>query len=207
MINLLPPDAKESVLYARRNTLLVRWLAAIIVGLIGVVITVAAGQYYLNQSAKSYATDVEKTQQLLKDQQLDETQKRVTEISSSMKLMVDVLSRQVLFSDLIRQVGAAIPPGAALTNLSINKLEGGIDLQFKATDYQTSTQVQVNLEDPDNRIFEKADLININCQSPTGDETPSDLIDIKYPCTVDIRALFAKDNPFLFISKDRVGAQ
>lgn len=206
MINLLPPDAKESILYARRNTMLARWLAAIIIGLIGVIIAVAAGQFYLNQSAKSYAAEVEKTEQLLQEQKLAETQQRVTEISASMKLMVQVLSRQVLFSDLIRQVGAAIPPGAALTNLTINKLEGGIDLQFKAANYQTATQIQVNLEDPDNRIFEKADILGINCSSPSESSSDNEEVDIRYPCTANIRALFAKDNPFLFISKERGGA-
>lgn len=206
MINLLPPDAKKNILYARRNMVLARWLVAIFAGLIGIIVTVAAGQYYLNLSAKSYAAEAEKTQQMLKAQKLDETNKRVTEISSSMKLMVQVLSRQVLFSDLIRQIGAVIPPGASLTNLTINKLEGGIDLQFKATDYQTSTQIQVNLEDPHNRIFEKADIININCQSSDGNSDVAEQIDTKYPCTVNVRALFAKDNPFLFISNKRGGS-
>lgn len=202
MINLLPPTDKAALLYARRNTQLLHWLVAIIMGLGGVLVLVGAGQLYLNQAANAHAQEVERTTQQLKAQKLDETQKRVTDISASLKLMVQVLSKQVLFSDLIRQIGAAIPPGAALADLRISKLEGGIDLQFKATDYQTATQVQVNLQDPNNRIFDKADIVSISCTTPTTSNSSSQA-DSRYPCTVTIRALFSKNNPFLFISPER----
>ncbi|CAN5666000.1 hypothetical protein BH23PAT1_BH23PAT1_0850 [soil metagenome] len=204
MINLLPPDIRESVSYARRNTLLIRWLIAVAIGLAGVAVIVVAGQAYISQATKAYAKEIELTKQHLKDQKLEETQKQVSDLSSSLKLMVDVLSRQILFSDLIRQTGAAIPPGAVLTNLTISKVQGGIDLQFKATDYQTATQIQVNLEDPDNKIFDKADIVSISC-STEANTSNNDGSGGKYPCTVSIRALFTKNNPFLFISKQRPG--
>ena len=205
MINLLPPESKDSIIYARRNTMLLHWLSAILIGLVGIIVIVLFGQVYLNKSATSYAAEIEQTKAQLKAQKLDETQKRVADISASLKLMVQVLSKQVLFSDLIRQVGAAIPPGAVLTDLRISKLEGGIDLQFKATDYQTASQVQVNLADPNNRIFEKADIVSISCTSPVATTGEVEQVDRRYPCSVTLRALFAKDNPFLFISKDRTG--
>lgn len=205
MINLLPPDVRENVLYARRNTMLIRWLVAVIVGLAGVAIIVLAGQAYLNQATKSYAQEVEQTKQQLKDQKLEETQKEVSDISSSLKLMVDVLSRQILFSELMRQTGAAIPPGAILTNLTISKVQGGIDLQFRATDYQTATQIQVNLEDPTNKIFDKADIVSISCTSSSNEPNDTNPVNNRYPCTVSTRALFTKNNPFLFINKERPG--
>ncbi len=199
MINLLPPEVRQHFVYARRNTKLRRWAAAMVFGIIGIVAVVFFGQLYLDQSTKSFAAQAEVTQKQLQVQKLDETQKRVSEISSSLQLVVQVLSRQVLFSKLIRQIGAATPPGAAMTDLKISKLQGGIDLQFNAATYETASQVQVNLQDPNNKIFDKADIININCAS-----NPSDP---RYPCQVSIRAQFAKNNPFLFINNPTTGVK
>lgn len=194
MINLLPQDIKDTVLYARRNLILTRWVAAFFVGIIGVGVVVFAGQIYINQSVKSYTADVQNKKDQLARQQLTETQKRTEEISTSTKLALQVLSRQVVFSELLRQIGSAMPSGASLQTLSIDKLEGGIDLQAVAVDYRTATQVQVNMEDPSNKIFEKADILSITC-TPTDQNTQGDN---RYPCQVGIRALFAKDNPFTF---------
>lgn len=194
MINLLPPDVKETLVYARRNHMLIKWVAAFFVGIIGIGVVVFAGQLYINQTVKSYAADVQNKKDQLANQQLEETQKRTEEISSSTKLALQVLSRQVLFAELLRQIGAAMPSGASLQSLSLDRLEGGIDLQAVAVDYRTATQVQVNLEDPDNKIFDKADILSITCTSTaTGTQ-----VDSRYPCNVGVRALFAKDSPFTF---------
>lgn len=196
MINLLPPDVKLDITRARRNTSLRAWSFAVCCAIVCVVLVVAAGHFYLQQSIDSYSKQVAASQQQLADQKLEETQKEIETVSGNLKLVVQVLSRAILFSKLLGQVGSAIPNGAVLTNLSIsNKVQGGIDLSFSATDFQTATQVQLNLSDPNNQIFDKADIINVQCAEPGG-ETVSD----QYPCTIQIRALFAKNNSFSFIS-------
>jgi hypothetical protein len=195
MINLLPPEAKQSIAYARRNTQLARWVILVMSSFGGIAIVVVFGLLYMSQSISANQHQIADTQAQLKVQKLEETQKRVQDISSSLKLVLQVLSKEVLFSQLLKQTGAAMPPNTALMNLSINKLQGGLDLQARAADDQAATQIQVNLEDPANKIFSKADIINIQCK---GDATTP--LDIKYPCVVTIRAQFAQNNPFLFIN-------
>jgi hypothetical protein len=191
MINLLPPDQKTTMLYARRNTKLRNWCSVFLLAIVGVLIIMVFGQLYMDRTIKSYAAQVTSSSEQLKNQKLEETQKQVTDISSSLQLVLQVLSREILFSKLIQQIGTIIPPGAALSDLSINKVEGGIDLRFNAADYSTATQVHVNFQDPENKIFDKADLISITCAA-TGAPDP------RYPCQVAIRAQFAKSNPFSF---------
>ncbi len=193
MINLLPSDSKQNYSYARRNTKLLRWASVLLASIAGVGIIVAFGLFYMNQSINDYTVQNAKIQQDLKDQKLEETQKNVQDISSSLKLVVKVLSKEVLFSKLIKQIGTAIPTNAVLTDLEISKTQGGIDLTAIAADYNTATQVQVNLKDPANKIFDKADILNITCST-------AQAANKKYPCSISIRAQFAKSNPFLFIS-------
>jgi hypothetical protein len=122
--------------------------------------------------------------------------KQVTNISNNLKLMVTVLSKQVLFSEMLTQLGAITPSKVILTNLSISQTESAIDITAQAADYNAATQLHANLIDPNNKIFSKADIVSISCAS----DTTSDKANSAYPCTVSIRALQAEDNPFLFIN-------
>ncbi len=194
MINLLPQEVKENYLYARRNMYLRKWATVLGLSILALGGTIMIGQVYLNQSSKTLSNQIAEGTEQLKIQKLEETQKQVEGISSSLKLVIQVLGREVMFSKLLQQIGAAMPQGAVLTNLSINKLQGGLDLQAAATSYQTATQVQVNLQDPANKIFEKADIVSIQCGSSTT------ALARDYPCTIQVRTLFAKNNPFLFIN-------
>lgn len=193
MINLLPPVYKEEIVYARRNTSLRNWATASILGLVGIIIIIAAGHIFISQSTAASQKQVNEMREQLGAQKLEETQARVTEISDSVKLVTQVLSQQVLFSKLLTQIGTAMPSGTALSSLSIGSLDGGLDLTAVARDYQSATQVQINLEDPENKIFEKADIVNVTCQDDPKATS-------EYKCQVSIRALFAKDNNFQFVS-------
>lgn len=201
MINLLPPDLKDTLLYARRNRMMVKWVSAFFIGIVGIGAVILVGSIYINQSTKDYKIGVERQKAQLAAQKLDETKKRTEDISTSTKLAFQVLSRQVLFSELLRQVGAVMPSGAALQSLSISKLEGALDLQIIAADYQTGTQAQVNLADPQNKIFDKADIVSITCTAASPNATTDD----RYPCQVSIRALFSKDSTFLFTNSVKEG--
>jgi Tfp pilus assembly protein PilN len=193
VINLLPPDVKSGYRYALRNVSLRRWALLFVVALIGLGGIATYGLLTLQQSSVQYQKQIADSQTFLGKQKFKETQGQVKDISGSFKLVVQVLSQEVLFSQLLKQIGATIPNNANLTGLSIAQTKGAIDLSAVTTDYKTATQVQVNLADPSNKIFSKADIININCNG-------ANLVDPRYPCVVNIRALFADNNPYLFIN-------
>ena len=198
MINLLPPDFKQDVTFARRNRLLLNWVTATFVGIAGIAVVIAAGLFYIDYQTNAYAQQVDRTKASLAQQELEATQARIGEIDSSVQLALQVLSKEIPFSKLIEAIGSVIPEGAALQNLSIGDVEGALDLQVIAVDYQTATQVQVNIEDPENGVFQSADINNITCTSATADDGPAN----PYPCQVSIRALFAEDSPYLLSNED-----
>lgn len=193
MINLLPPDVKLGYRYARRNVEMRRWVVICVVALVGLAGLATFGLLRLHQATDDYNGRIAATQHLFQQEDFAGTQKRVQDISNSFKLVIKVLSQEVLFSELLKQIAATIPANANLTGLNINQAQSGLDISAIATDYNTATQVQVNLADPANKIFSKADIVSITCSN-------TNALNPKYPCTVDIRALFASDNPFLFIN-------
>src|ERR1700741_209982 len=180
-INLLPPDHKKDIVFARRNATIKNWIVASCVGVMGILLVLAAGHFFISQSTKNQQRQVTEMRAQLNAQKQDEVQKQVTSISDGVKLALQVLQKQIFFSKLLTQVGAVMPSGTTLESLTINSTQGGIDLSAKAKDYQSATQVQINITDPDKKLFEKADVIAVTCATDGKDA---------YPCKVSIRALF-----------------
>lgn len=194
MINLIPQDIKKDLKFARRNTYLVRYMIGAGVGFVAVLLVLIAGYVFLQQEARSHRDSIAASEAQLKAANETATINRVQEISNSLKLVVDVLGQEVLFSELLRQVGAAMPSGTVLQNLSLSsELSGAIDLQAGAEDYTSASQVQINMQDPNNQIFDKADIVSIDCN----------VDDPRYPCTVTLRTQFTKDNVFMLLSEQR----
>lgn len=196
MINILPRDVKDNYGYARRNLILRRWIFAILIAFIGLLAISTYGMLALQQSTRHYEEEIATTQQIFKDEKYAETQKTVEDMSSNFKLVVKVLGQEILFSELLKQIAKAIPANANLTGLNINQTQGGIDISAVATNYNTASQVQVNLADPSNKIFSRADIVSINCNSDNAASS-------QYPCSVNVRALFSANNPFLFINSKK----
>lgn len=192
MINLLPPEVKEDYAYALRNSALRRWVVACVAALIGLGLIATYGLATLQHSIGNLQQQVAVSQASLQTQHLTQTEDQVQSISDSFKLMVQVLSKEVLFSKLLKQIATVIPSNSVLTGLNISQTSPAIDLSAAASDYYTATQVQVNLQDPDNGVFAKADIVSISCQANADNA--------QYPCTVKLRALFSANNPYLFIN-------
>ncbi len=199
MINLLPPDVKQDYRYASYNRLAVRWLLALVAAMVGVAIITSLGLLVMKNTANDYEERNADAKTQLANENLTGVQKQVTDISGSLKLMVTVLSKEVLFSKLLAQLGNTTPPNVILTNLTISQTESAVDITAQTANYNAATQLQVNLADPNNKIFAKADLVSISCSAETASATTNSA----YPCTASIRALFDKNNPFLFINASK----
>lgn len=190
MINLLPSKDKQAISYARRNTKLAKLCLLLLCITLGVLAIGFAGLFYMNQSISNLNQQAARTTETLKSKKIDEVEQQVNDISNNLKLTSQVLSKQVFFSKLFKQIGAAMPANTILSDLKIAKTEGAIDITAAASSYEAATQVQVNLSDPANKIFDKADLLSVNCSNSATDPG--------YPCRASLRAQFAKNNSFTF---------
>lgn len=194
MINLMPNEYKQTLRYARRNAVLLHWFGGVMVILVLAVSTIFVGRGYLQAESKNYAAANTKTQATLKEKDLEGTLNKVEGISTNLKLIIQVLSRQILFSKLLQQIGAVMPPGTILYNLDITQVEGGLDITADAVDQTAATQVQVNLSSAENKLFDKVDIVSVQCDAAS---RPT------YPCRIVLRALFLDDNPFSFVNQSK----
>lgn len=191
MINLLPPELVARLRFSHQNASLRRWLGIFVLATIGLIFILGFGWIYIDQQNKNLNRNLEVTKSQLQAQDLDGTQKKAKDISGNIKVINQVLSREIRFSDLISQIGSVMPPGAILSSLTLSKVDGGLDLSASAKNYTSATQIAVNLSDPKNEIFDKVDIVNINC--------PADSSNF-YPCSASFRALFSKTTQSKFLN-------
>ncbi|MGH7156549.1 MAG: PilN domain-containing protein [Candidatus Saccharimonadales bacterium] len=192
MINLLPPQHAAAIRYGRQNTVLRRWLLGMAAAVAGLVVLLSGGWVYMNSQTKNIQADVNVTNQQLQAQDLSKVQSDAKEITGDIKVINQVLSQEIRFSDLIQAIGNDMPPGTVLGSLSLsNKISGALDLSASATNYASATQVAVNLSNSQNNLFSRLDIISIQCSSGSTQT---------YKCTATLRALFSNAAKTKFLS-------
>lgn len=195
MINLLPPNSRKDIDFARRNTLMLRACLAVLAVIAGVLLLYGFGHFYLSTSTEKYEKDIATLRASLQEQNIDGTKAEIQDLSGSVKLALQVLSREILFSKLLRQAGAVMPAGSSLSSLEISNDQKGVDITAGVQSYQVGTQVQVNLADPNNKLFDKVDLVSVECNTQNS----------QYPCSATLRALLGDNSPYLFINNQAGG--
>lgn len=191
MINLLPPQEKQEIIYARRNSVLVRWLGAMVVVIIGIILMTAFGQFYITKNINNQRKVSKITQDRLVAQNLEGTKKELQSLSDDVKTIVQILSKQLLFSKMLTTIGGILPNGTALSDITISTADSAIDLSIAASNKDFATQAFVNINDSSNNLFNKADLISISCDNAGGK---------KYPCIATIRVTLKNDSSFYFLN-------
>lgn len=186
MINLLPPDYATRIRFGRLNTGLRRWIIGAGFAIAGALVIIGLGWLYLNQQAADLQRDLDSTNAQLQAQNIGQVQKDAAEITGDIKVINQLFSNEIRFSDLIQDIGRVMPPGAVLSSLSLSKVNGAIDLSASSKDYTSAAQVAVNLNDPANGLFSKVDIVNINCGSNNSSDS-----DNGYKCNATFRALFS----------------
>ena len=106
MINLIPSSQKKSMAYARRNSMILKWLVIMLVAIAGLLVIFGGSLFYIKQDIKAHENSIKSGQKSLSDQDEQKTLERVSEISGRLSLVVDVLSKEVIFSKLLPHIDA-----------------------------------------------------------------------------------------------------
>lgn len=209
MINLLPPQKLANIRIARGNTTLRRYLELFIALLVIVIAALVSSYYFLSaQNANEQSVVDAEMSQVAK---LEPVQKQAEQLSATINTIAGLSSRDVVFSNLLVQIGGLMPEGSVLTGL-----------QFSTEDYDSplviSAQIESeakaaillkNLQSSD--LFESADIKTVSkneepeATAPPASDTatePTDATAIPVPAaptevspykfTTVIEAYFAK---------------
>ena len=191
MINLLPPSYATSIRFGRRNAALRRWVIGTGLAILGLTLIMMGGSLYLDSQAKQLSRDIESIQSQLQAQNLSKVQSDAKELSGSIKLINQVLSREIRFSELIQEIGQVLPPGTVLSGLTLSsEVNDAFNLTANTTDHQSAAQLAANLKDPKNELFGSVDIISVTCKTSNN----------PYKCDALYRVLFSKDTKIRFLN-------
>src|SRR5205085_5964960 len=113
----------------------------------GLIIIMLSGWLYMGRQSTNLQRSINDTRQQLQAQHLQQVQKEAKEITGDIRVINQVLSREIRFSDLMQAIGKVLPPGTVLNSLTLNKINGALDLIAGAKDYNSAAQIAVNLND------------------------------------------------------------
>lgn len=188
MINLMPQEITRDRKYGRKNILLFRWLMQTAIAFVLLCLSVFIGLGVLHRSQDSVYKNKQSLLSKISEEKLDDTQKSYKEFSDNLNTVTQILSKQILYSLLLQKIGSVIPPGTTLNSISIASTDNALDLNFNINNSSLAPIIQINLQDERNKLFEKADIIQVTCQQT--DEK----------CTAQLKAQYKKDAVFLFIN-------
>jgi len=184
MINLLPDSRKQLYQYSVKNKSLFIWVILIASAILGLLAVTTISATKLQNQQKMYANRLSSANSYYAKNNLGDTQKEIKEVQSNITLANKVLTQNIKFSNIIKQINSSVPSGVKLGGLTINKNQGAVDITATAPDYNSATQLQINLGSK-NTVFSKADIVNISCGNNAARSNG---------CSVTVRALFSKNN-------------
>lgn len=190
MINLMPKDIKQDRAYGRSNVLLLKWTSQIAVAYILLIIALISGYSFMVSAQRSVNNSKKRVEETIKNEKLDQTEKEYSSFASNVKTVTQILSKQLIYSSLLQQIGSVTPNGATLSSVSISSAANALDLNFNIASSDIAPIIQLNLQDEKNKLFQKADIIQVSCQQSNEAEK----------CTTQLKAEYKKDAKFLFIN-------
>lgn len=161
MINLMPPQTKEAILYGRKNRALIGWVVAFSIVLLVVVLLTIGGSLYIQVRAHSISSDVEQARQRISEQNLESAQKDAQVFSNNLDTVMSILKDQLLFSKIIRNIGSVLPNGVVLKEINYQSKDSSMTLDVIGGSEYDVTQAFVNISSNSNTLFSKADLVQV----------------------------------------------
>lgn len=158
MINLLPPEAKQSVIYARRNVALFQYCIVALTAGVALSAMLFFGATLASRTEKELEQSIQSDQ--VKVDELELINKEAKELANSIDVIATLLSKEMKFSELIKEIGAIIPPDAALQSLTLSDdQQTPLSLEVLADKADTIGVTQENIEESE--LFKGADVLSI----------------------------------------------
>ncbi|MDB5160477.1 MAG: Fimbrial assembly family protein [Candidatus Saccharibacteria bacterium] len=144
MINLLPDETKKEIRAARVSVILVRYVAVVILAFVFLVLLLA-GSYFVLTQTKNSATQLIDANST-KAEVYSSTKAQVDALSSSLAETKSILDQEVLYSNVLMNIGQQMPPGTVIDKIALDASSfTGTPLTLKA--YAKTTNAAVALRE------------------------------------------------------------
>ncbi len=195
MINLLPPQRLLNMRIARNNMILRRYLELALISFVVIAGAVIGAYYLLENQQTNIKTTLEADQKKVKE--LEPVQKQAEDLSVTINTIAGLMSRNVVFSDMLTQIGGIMPSGSVLTGLqfSLEDLKSPLVVSAQVESEERAAVLRNNLAS--SPLFKSAEIKLITEikkeESATTDLAGEPVVQSPYNYTVTINAFFKDD--------------
>jgi len=183
MINLLPPEIKTNISFARRNVTLAQLVVLTSLTLVAALGIVGFGVFIMNADQSALEKSIEtKTQSL---QSYIETEKKAQVLASDIDTAGKILAREVRFSEVLKLIGSILPDGASLRNLQLTNDDLPVKLTTFINDKALAPTLRNNIEESD--LFDAADLESLTAIETGGTIIGYEAVIVARPASTNIQ--------------------
>lgn len=135
MISLLPPADKKILAAARTNTILLRYVVALIVLILFVCMEIAF--VYTMLSAEKNTSSATIAENEKKSTEFSDVKQRAAEFSSNLAVAEAIISKQVPYASIFKEFSNTMPPGVIADRISIDPTSIGqpVTLNLRGKSY------------------------------------------------------------------------
>lgn len=185
MINLLPEVIREERKFGRKNRILLGYSVAIIITAFLVAGIMIGSIQFVGQDVKAIEQDIAVNEQEVAS--LEQEISDLKQVADRLELANTLYEQNIIFSELIPQIGSVLPRGTVINGLS---LTGGntdpLSLNVNLTSADLVPTLQKNLVESE--LFEAADIGSI---APFGSDGPYSFtatVDVSFTGTAEAKA-------------------
>lgn len=161
MINLMPDDAKKEIRSARLNVILGRYIIVVFFAF-GFLVLLLAGSYVVLTQTKESAQrliDANST----KADVYSTTKSQVDALSASLSETKTILNQEVLYSNVLMNIGQQMPAGTVLSSITLNTASfSGTPVTLKAYAKTTDDAVALRQKFQSTPIFTNVNFDSVS---------------------------------------------
>lgn len=194
MINLLPPRERIDIELSKKNSVLRRYVELLLLAVLIVFVVIAGSLYYLKQQENNTRQSLELNSEKMKE--LEASQEEAQQLSTTINTIAALLSRDLTFSAMLKDIGTLMPSGAVLSGLELSGTDTKAPLIVSARieNEQVAAVLRNNLANSE--LFDKAEIVSITKVGTENDSSSSSSsqnsqVDDKYKYTTLINAYFS----------------
>ncbi len=194
MINLLPPRERIDIELSKKNSVLRRYVELLLLAVLIVFVVIAGSLYYLKQQENNTRQSLELNSEKMKE--LEASQEEAQQLSTTINTIAALLSRDLTFSAMLKDIGTLMPSGAVLSGLELSGTDTKAPLIVSARieNEQVAAVLRNNLANSE--LFDKAEIVSITKVgtenvSSSSSSSQNSQVDDKYKYTTLINAYFS----------------
>lgn len=159
MINLLPPEYRESIDYGRKNTRILSWVTTLIFGIIVLFLVSIFGRLTFNIATNQANSQKDSINSEITSSNLNSVEQQYSDFLDGLTGLKKIYQQQILYSRLIKKLATLIPPDSKLSSIALTDSDRAITLNFVNSRDNLGPTIQVNLENQGEYIAQQTRVL------------------------------------------------